>query len=228
MIYYTYYIILPSINPNIHTDVNDTDINEVISLSDNELIANPDSSYLPSIAKIKNHEWLSDVEINYALRLIKQKFPNLGGLENTLVLALGSSNERPMQDLNVYIVFDKTNHWVTAYISKKSNIWYIYDSLASEDNKTISPAIKNQLTKLSMSIRKKTKFRLKKMQKQIGCDDCGLFAIATMTDLACGIDPSQQKYVQESMRGHLAQCFQTNNMMPFPKIIEDNGVYVLI
>uniref|UniRef100_A0A1X7UD19 Ubiquitin-like protease family profile domain-containing protein n=2 Tax=Amphimedon queenslandica TaxID=400682 RepID=A0A1X7UD19_AMPQE len=54
--------------------------------------------------------------------------------------------------------------------------------------------------------------------KQIGGKDCSLFAIAVITAIAHGIDPSKSVFVQDKMRHHLLSCLQNNNITPFPCI----------
>ena len=49
---------------------------------------------------------------------------------------------------------------------------------------------------------KPPRIRVIKTQKQKGNKDCGLFAIAMVTAIACGNDPSEQNFCQELMRAH--------------------------
>ena len=56
-----------------------------------------------------------------------------------------------------------------------------------------------------------------KVQRQIGINDCGLFALAFATDLCHGLDPVNQKYEQKSMRQHYVRCLENGAMVPFPK-----------
>ena len=42
--------------------------------------------------------------------------------------------------------------------------------------------------------------------KQLGGQDCGLFAIAIATSLATGGDPAELVYDQAAMRAHLVKC----------------------
>lgn len=124
-------------------------------------------------------------------------------------------------------MFDNHNHWVTATMQLKTNTWYVYDSLADAGECEVNFAIKKQLR--AVSKRSKTQFTLRKIKIQNASDDCRLFAIASMVDIAFGIDPSTQDYKQESMRRHLVNCFTKHVMIPFPKIQNDFcGVHVLI
>lgn len=54
------------------------------------------------------------------------------------------------------------------------------------------------------------------VSKQAGTQDCGLFAIAFMTSLAYGNNPTTEVYRQDEMRAHLSTCFEKNVMQCFP------------
>ena len=56
-----------------------------------------------------------------------------------------------------------------------------------------------------------------KVQRQVGSNDCGLFALAFATDLCNGLDPVNQRYEQGSMRQHYVSCLENGAMVPFPK-----------
>ena len=45
------------------------------------------------------------------------------------------------------------------------------------------------------------------VQRQKGCSDCGLFALAFAATLCSGSCPSNMVYKQSSMRKHLLHCF---------------------
>ena len=51
------------------------------------------------------------------------------------------------------------------------------------------------------------------IHKQIGENDCGLFAIAVATALAFGSDPDG--FQQSGMRAHLLKCFEVGLMTAF-------------
>ena len=56
-----------------------------------------------------------------------------------------------------------------------------------------------------------------KVQRQIGSNDCGLFALAFATVLCHGLDPVNQRYEQQSMQQHYVSCLENGAMVPFPK-----------
>ena len=55
------------------------------------------------------------------------------------------------------------------------------------------------------------------MQCQNGISDCAVFAIAVITSLLLGEDPSKVTYKQDKMREHLIKCFTAGELSSFPK-----------
>ena len=62
---------------------------------------------------------------------------------------------------------------------------------------------------------KKPRLKVMKMQKQVGAQDCGLFAVAIATAILFGHDTSV-RFNQKIMRDHLAKCFQEKSLQQFP------------
>ena len=60
------------------------------------------------------------------------------------------------------------------------------------------------------------KIDINKMQRQIGSQDCGLFAITVSTALLHGLDVPQITFCQKEMRRHLISCFIAKSLTPFP------------
>lgn len=56
-----------------------------------------------------------------------------------------------------------------------------------------------------------------KVQKQVGCSDCGLSSLAYAIDLCHGLDPANQRYDQSAMHQHYVSCLESGAMVPFPK-----------
>ena len=55
-----------------------------------------------------------------------------------------------------------------------------------------------------------------KIQYQVGANDCGLFAIATVYAVCAGQDPGSLWFRQDAMRHHLLNAFETLSLTPFP------------
>ncbi len=58
--------------------------------------------------------------------------------------------------------------------------------------------------------------QLANVTKQVGSNDCALFAAAYCTSIAYGVHPSSQIYNQQHMREHLYNCLTNQNMLLFP------------
>ena len=54
------------------------------------------------------------------------------------------------------------------------------------------------------------------MTKQMGSNDCGLYAIAVATSLAHQVDPTTVIFKKNEMRSHFAECFIKQKITPFP------------
>ena len=61
---------------------------------------------------------------------------------------------------------------------------------------------------VSRLFRSRINMHMQPLQTQVGGSDCGLFAIAVITAIAHGEDPSQLQFKQEDMRDHLLHCFK--------------------
>jgi len=58
------------------------------------------------------------------------------------------------------------------------------------------------------------------VQKQTGCNECGLFTIANATTIAFGRSPVKTKHDQQLMRDHLVTCLMHKKMEIFlPNLI---------
>ena len=54
------------------------------------------------------------------------------------------------------------------------------------------------------------------VSKQSGTSDCGLFAIAYITAIAFGLNPSSCVFEQRMLRYHFLQCLEKKIITPFP------------
>ena len=58
--------------------------------------------------------------------------------------------------------------------------------------------------------------KLSSVSKQSGSSDCGLYAVANITHIAFGDDPSLVIFNQSKMREHLLKCLEEQKMQSFP------------
>ena len=132
------------------------------------------------------------------------------GLQNVLVnskTALKKSETGLVQILHV-----NNNHW--AALSYFNNTICYYDSSYS----TLSSGTKQVITNLfhSQCNGSKLSIHVKDVTHQSGIVDCGLYAIAYITSLAYGNDPSALVFCQELLRSHFIKCLQQKLLTEFP------------
>ena len=121
--------------------------------------------------KIPDGSRLNDRHINYAQNIIKCQF-SIKGLQSTL---LQSTSRLPISELQ--IVHSKGNHCIVAStILTKPNSVDVYDSLYNSIDPESLKTIQNLFGIKEIC--------MVEVQKQEGCDDCGLFAIVYAVHLA--------------------------------------------
>ena len=106
------------------------------------------------------------------------------------------------------------HHWVVACnILSDSGHAHIYDSLHATIGKQCIYLVTNKF-----GVENDSFVSIPNVQAQKGGTDCGLFAIANMTALAHGQDPSVIHYYQSKMKVHLITCFEKGKLTPFPTL----------
>ena len=121
--------------------------------------------------KIIMGEEFSDIEINYAQRLLKEKHPKINGLCTTLYIG-----KIPEIEDSVQIVHCSTrHHWITiSTINCKEGEVRVLDSVFTNCDKETEAIVRGLYQRDIENIR----IIMSRCQKQIGGKDCGLFAIA--------------------------------------------------
>ena len=147
-----------------------------------------------------------------AQHLAKIQFPVVGGLQSTL---LQQKKKRGSWTTNtVQIIFcNKRSHWITASTKFcKLGQVNIYDSMFNKLDTETRITVKQMF-----GLKKADNINMVAMQCQKGSKDCGLFAIAVMTSLGFGEDPSIVNYDQDNLRRHLIDCITKGELSSFPK-----------
>lgn len=157
-------------------------------------------------------DWLTDGIINCAQRLLKERYPLMGGLQHT---SLGDTLSYTIERGEfIQIINIRGNHWVTvSNIGSQPNCYNIYDSMCYGD---LSSRAKKQICALIFSDSNEITLNFPSVQLQKGASDCGLFSVAYATTLCTGFDPVDLKYNQEFFRTHLFECIQKKFITPFP------------
>lgn len=154
---------------------------------------------------------LNDLHINAFQNLLKSEFMEVGGLHNTL---LESKTQFLKSELNsnknILQIIHMPNHWAALQVFG-SDIC-LYDSAYT----TISDNTLEIIAQLMNTNAKSITIKLMNVQKQIGVVNCGLHAIATVTCLALGHDPTTVVFNDDEFRPHLLNIFETKKISAFP------------
>ena len=158
--------------------------------------------------KILNGNELDDAIMNFAQRLLKKQFPDVNGLQNTLLQAKKQVDAGGLQRLQV--IHSRGNHWIIASTvhDEGPNKVMIYDSLYDNIDAGTRSIISDLFGSAAMP-------EIVKVHKQQGVKDCGLFAVAIATAI-CFKQELAVPFNQEIMREHLVQCFEKGVCLPFP------------
>ena len=149
--------------------------------------------------------------------MLKKQFPQYDGFQSVICVTYNKADKIIKEGIQLMNV--NSNHWICAFIHDKRDTIDIYDSFyLSIDKEHI-----NDFLKLIHTNEPSVTFRNMKMQLQKNNDDCGVFAIAVATSLCFGEDPTVVRWNVESMtmRTHLLQCIEKEEMEPFPQAQKD-------
>ena len=145
---------------------------------------------------------------------MKSQFPNIQGLSTPI---LGQKFCLPcFQFASGYPYFQvlhcaSLQHWIAISIDV-NEVVSVYDSLFNG----VRYDIKEQIASILRSNNKQIQLHIEMVQFQTNSVDCGLFAIAFITDLCYGIDPSNNLYKESKLHMHFLSCLQEGKMVPFP------------
>jgi len=88
----------------------------------------------------------------------------------------------------------------------------VYDSIFIEPTyHTLKP-----IAAITNSSSDHVQMYLEKVQMQVHPNDCGVYAIAFLTDLCFDKDTATCCYDHRVIRSHLNKCFEAGQMTPFP------------
>ena len=167
---------------------------------------------------IDQREMLSDESINVAQNLLSSQFPEIKGLQDTVLGKLQEFDVINKDKSYIQILHAGSLHWVcvanTLPQKTDNEIHYLYDSLKK---KHISRDVLNQISSFSFHDGPQLIIHSAAVQQQDNGVDCGLYAIAFATSLAYGENPEEELFDKSKLREHLKSCFRSQTMTPFPK-----------
>ena len=152
---------------------------------------------------LTNGEKLSDKRIIAAQRILKITFPRLR------LTLLQDKLHKESTEIALQIFHIEGSHWVCATtIGASGKEVLVYDSAYTRWSDQAVCFVRKQLRCAASSITIQ-----KKVQKQWGGNECGLYAIANATSLAYGKDMT---YIESAMRDHLVHCLSENKLKLSP------------
>ena len=156
------------------------------------------------------NDWLNDLHIHAAKSMIKNQFPHIFGLNTTLM----QDSMSPLTNGALQIIHIDSNHWVTtSTVNRESCDIVVYDPKHTSVSEEI-------LAKLVYTDKPTFSMKMARVTKQSGSCDCGLFAIAYITHIAFGLEPSNYVFDQSKMRTHFTQSLEKKLIEPFPILKE--------
>ena len=163
---------------------------------------------------IIENAWLNENHINFALFLLKRQFPEIEGLNLTLL------QSRPQKKVHtgLQIVHSKGNHWITVSTLGEKNEIIVFDSLYCKIDPETTKVILNLF-----HFCHGYKIVVSDAPKQQGTNDCGLFAIAIASATAL-LHGTGLLFSQCEMRKHLLLYFEKGELKPFPSDIPDSAI----
>ena len=170
------------------------------------------------IYDIKAGQKLGDDHINAVNQLLHDQFEDFQGL-STPVLGqkllfqkfdwmAGSAGFGYFQ-----ILHTGEDHWITVKLLSDHEV-LIYDSIH------LKPSYYSlkQIASIAQCKASTIELQLQRVQIQRpGSVDCGVYALAFLTDLCHGKDPASCQYANAvELRNHLIACLESGQMLPFP------------
>ena len=175
---------------------------------------------------IQNGEKLDCDIINFCQKLLSNKHPDIGGFQDTRYVPVRENGKwkyalpfKTVKDeMAAQVHRTGKDHWVTSIKMRNRNI-SVYDSCTGK-MPSITDSMKIQLSKIYWQSDENAELRvnLPRVQQQNNAVDCGLFAIAFLTEFSTTKDdPKNCHFDVASMRSHLIDCINQKLMTPFPK-----------
>lgn len=161
---------------------------------------------------LRENDLLNDKIINAAQKMLKRQH-NISGLSETLLCQLDAFQQYTSPSVQIH--FDEIRkHWITSSSTRMR--LEIADSLF---NGQLSESIIRQLKQCysCLAVDNKMTAYVLPVQQQTNSVDCGCHAIATATEFLTKDGDPTAFFDIDNMRNHIHQCFETGEMVSFPK-----------
>ncbi|XP_053382469.1 uncharacterized protein LOC128549555 [Mercenaria mercenaria] len=117
------------------------------------------------------------------------------------------------------IHYNGSHHWLMSYQISENEPVCILDSLKSQ--RTLNNSLAIQLSQIYDNHKDSLKALIPEIQRQENSSDCGVFAVAYLTELLMTnftVDVSTIRFDISKMRAHLYECISKCSFSAFPKI----------
>ncbi|XP_026170383.1 uncharacterized protein LOC113134972 isoform X2 [Mastacembelus armatus] len=157
---------------------------------------------------------LNDKFINASQSLLREEFPFVEGLNDTILLSAGAVQVSAATE--AIQIHHMDQHWLVS--SSFRGQVQLYDSLLPKS--CVPLTLRQQLVTVYRKYCRGQDgiidVQIKCTQRQQRAMDSGLFAIANAVSLASGFDPADIQYNQNLMRVHLHACLTKGKLKMFP------------
>ena len=150
---------------------------------------------------LNGKKWLNDHIINVCQRMLEEQSEGkIKGWQPTLY-EQEPTKYKPMKEF-IQIINIHRNHWIVASsVGCDKGVLNIYDSMYG----TLSLQTKKQICAFWKSAINQITFRMVNIQRQPNAYDCGVFAVATATEIVHDKDPILSFWDVSRMRTHLIE-----------------------
>ena len=164
-----------------------------------------------------SQQWLNDGIIHAAQTILKRENNNFHGLQSPqcgrALTFKALSREKYVQVLHV-----SNSHWITVsnvniLNAPEFDSVFVYDSMLPTK---VDMNIKKQVCSLAKHSCSTLNFNIVNVMAQTNSYDCGLFALANITEIIYGHDPAKCLWDTAKMRYHLKSCLESGHMERFP------------
>ena len=127
---------------------------------------------------------LCDLHVNAFQNILKSKFPEIKGLQNTLLQRRRPISKTDLATGKVLQIVHIPSHWVACQLFTSEVHLYdsAYTSLSADTLDTLAQLLRTDHSSIMVKIMN--------VSKQSGSVDCALYAMATLAHLAFGKDPT--------------------------------------
>ena len=161
-------------------------------------------------ATILNKQMLTDESINIVQNILKNRFPKIAGLQDTVIGKTKVFDIIRNEERYIQIPQAGSFHWICV---ANHSYCQIYDSLTNE---SVPLDVAKQIAAFSYCESAKIVAEDFPVQQQRNCFDCVLFAIAFATSLAHNENSVRRVYDATKLRQHLVSCLEAGKMLVFP------------